>query len=32
MLRSRGREQLSVILNWPRDLARIEANSASVGR
>ena len=32
MLRSRGREQVSVILNWPRDLARIEADSASVGR
>jgi Tol biopolymer transport system component len=30
MLRSRGREQVSVILNWPRDLAQIEAAGASV--
>jgi serine/threonine-protein kinase len=32
MLRSRGREQVSVILNWPRDLAQIEAAGGSVIR
>ena len=29
MLRSRGREHVSLILNWPRDLARLEAKEAS---
>jgi hypothetical protein len=32
MLRSRGRDQVSVILNWPRDLAQIEATGRSAGR
>jgi Tol biopolymer transport system component len=29
MLRARGREQVSVILNWPRELAQIEAAGKS---
>jgi Tol biopolymer transport system component len=29
MLRTRGREQVSVILNWPRDLKQIEAGGRS---
>jgi hypothetical protein len=29
MLRTRGREQVSVILNWPRDLTQIEAGGRS---
>jgi hypothetical protein len=32
MLRSRGREYVSVILNWTRDLAQIEAAATSVTR
>ena len=28
MLRSRGREHVSLILNWPRDLARLDAGGA----
>jgi Tol biopolymer transport system component len=32
MLRTRGREQVSVILNWPRDLAQIEATGRSAAR
>jgi hypothetical protein len=29
MLRSRGREHVSLILNWPRELARIEAKDGT---
>ena len=32
MLRTRGRDQVSVILNWPRDLAQIEAAATSAAR
>jgi Tol biopolymer transport system component len=32
MLRTRGRDHVSVILNWPRDLAQIEATGRSAGR
>jgi len=32
MLRSGGGSQISVVLNWPRDLARIEASAASTAR
>jgi hypothetical protein len=32
VLRTRGRDQVSVILNWPRDLAQIEAAATSAAR